>query len=195
MNTGSCGVFVKSLEDEFMEVRTAGVDSLCELANQNPPFARMSTDFLVDMFNDEIESVRLNSIDSLMKLHKYVDLREDQLDTILECLNDFNQVVRNSVRDLLSQCKLATQSCLHATVLALLANLEKYSGDRQSIWRCVVYICIFAFFPHNSRTLLRLKWITLRIFITYWDKNFNEVPFIQNSIYLSLLWITQRALR
>ena len=135
MNTGSCGVFVKSLEDEFMEVRTAGVDSLCELANQNPSFARLSTDFLVDMFNDEIESVRLNSIHSLMKLHRFVDLREDQLDTILECLNDFNQVVRNSVRDLISQCQMATQSCLYATVLALLANLKKYPNDRESIWR------------------------------------------------------------
>ena len=135
MNTGSCGVFVKSLEDEFMEVRTAGVDSLCELANQNPQFARMSTDFLVDMFNDEIESVRLNSIHSLIKLHRFVDLREDQLDTILECLNDFNQVVRNSVRDLISQCEMATQSCLYATVLALLANLKKYPNDRESIWR------------------------------------------------------------
>jgi len=137
MNSGSCGVFVKSLEDEFMEVRTAGVDSLCELANQNPSFARMSTDFLVDMFNDEIESVRLNSVNSLMKLHKYVDLREDQLDTILECLNDFNQVVRNAVRDLLAQCQMATQSCLYATVLALLTNLKKYANDRESIWRCM----------------------------------------------------------
>lgn len=138
MNTGSCGVFVKSLEDEFMEVRTAGIDSLCELANQNAVFAHMSTDFLVDMFNDEIESVRLNSVHSLMKLHKYVDLREDQLDTILECLNDFNQVVRNSVRDLLSHCKLSTQACLYATVLALLANLKKYPNDRESIWRFVI---------------------------------------------------------
>lgn len=137
MNTGSCGVFVRALEDEFMEVRTAGVDSLCELANQNAAFAYMSTDFLVDMFNDEIENVRLNSINSLIKIHQYVDLREDQLDTILECLNDFNQVVRDSVRDLLGHCTLSTQACLFATVLALLANLKKYPRDCESIWSCM----------------------------------------------------------
>lgn len=128
-------MFVRALEDEFMEVRTAGVDSLCELANQNAAFAYMSTDFLVDMFNDEIENVRLNSINSLIKIHQYVDLREDQLDTILECLNDFNQVVRDSVRDLLGHCTLSTQACLFATVLALLANLKKYPRDCESIWR------------------------------------------------------------
>ena len=149
MNTGSCGVFVKSLEDEFLEVRSAGVDSLCELANQDAVFAHMSTDFLVDMFNDEIESVRLNSIHSLIKLSRYVDLREDQLDTILECLNDFNQVVRNSVRDLLSHCKLSTQACLYATVLALLANLKKYPNDCESIWRYVQIYLIFMYVKIN----------------------------------------------
>lgn len=137
MNTGSCGVFVRALEDEFMEVRSAGIDSLCELANQNGTFASMSTDFLVDMFNDEIEGVRLNSINSLMKLYEYVDLREDQLDTILESLNDFNQVIRNSVRDLLSHCTLSTQACLYAVVLALLNNLKKYPRDAESIWKCM----------------------------------------------------------
>ena len=135
MNTGACGVFVRALEDEYMEVRSAGVDSICELANHNAQFAHLSTDFLVDMFNDEIEMVRLNSIKSLMKLHKYVDLREDQLDTVLECLNDFNQLVRDSVRELLGYCLLSTQACLHAAVLALLNNLKKYPLDNESIWK------------------------------------------------------------
>lgn len=135
MSTGSCGVFVKALEDEFEQVRTAGVDSLCELANQNPGFAQMSIEFLVDMFNDEIESVRLNSINSLIKLHQHVDLREDQLDTVLESLNDFNQITRNSVRQLLAHCTLSAQPCLYATVLALLGNLKKYPQDWESVWK------------------------------------------------------------
>ena len=62
MSSGACGAFVHGLEDEFLEVRTAAVDSLCELANQSPSFAFTSLDFLVDMFNDEIETVRLNAI-------------------------------------------------------------------------------------------------------------------------------------
>ena len=56
----------------------AGVDLLCELANQNLAFAQMSIEFLLDMFHDEIESVRLNSINCLIKLHEHIDLREEQ---------------------------------------------------------------------------------------------------------------------
>lgn len=62
------------------------MDSLCSLSLNNPQFAQMSLDFLVDMFNDEIEDVRLKAIDSLTKISKYTVLREDQLETILGAL-------------------------------------------------------------------------------------------------------------
>jgi integrator complex subunit 4 len=68
------------------EVRNASVDSLCSLSMNNPQFAQLSLDFLVDMFNDEIEDVRLKAIDSLTKISKYTVLREDQLETILGAL-------------------------------------------------------------------------------------------------------------
>ncbi|KAI8514068.1 Integrator complex subunit 4 [Branchiostoma belcheri] len=84
IDSGACGAFVHGLEDEFLEVRNASVDSLCELSSNNPTFAHQSLDFLVDMLNDEIDGVRLNSIRSLRKISRHVVLREDQLDTVLE---------------------------------------------------------------------------------------------------------------
>ena len=68
------------------EVRNAALDSLCELASQSAGFARLSEDFMVDMFNDEIQSVRLNAINSLCKISHHIVLREDQLDIILNVL-------------------------------------------------------------------------------------------------------------
>ena len=68
-------------------MRSAAVDSLCELASQSPSFANTSLDFLVDMFNDEIESVRLNAIHSLQKISAVIVLREDQLEIILNVLD------------------------------------------------------------------------------------------------------------
>lgn len=68
------------------EVRSAGVDTLCNLSLDNPEFAILSLDFLVDMFNDEIESVRLKAIESLTKISCHIILREDQLETILGAL-------------------------------------------------------------------------------------------------------------
>lgn len=43
----------------------------------------MALDFLVDMFNDEIEDVRLKAIDSLRLISEHIILRDDQLETIL----------------------------------------------------------------------------------------------------------------
>lgn len=86
MASGACGALVHGLEDEFLEVRTAAVDSMCRLALSNPPFAIMSLDFLVDMFNDEIEDVRLKAISSLTSISRHIILREDQLETMLSAL-------------------------------------------------------------------------------------------------------------
>lgn len=71
---------------EISEVRNAAIDSLCELATQSADFAAQSQDFLVDMFNDEIESVRLNAINSLRKIAHHISLREDQLEIITAVL-------------------------------------------------------------------------------------------------------------
>jgi len=59
---------------------------LCILAVNNPDFANLALDFLVDMFNDEIEEVRLKAIDSLTKISRHIVLWEDQLETILGAL-------------------------------------------------------------------------------------------------------------
>uniref|UniRef100_A0A8C0KVC0 Integrator complex subunit 4 n=1 Tax=Canis lupus dingo TaxID=286419 RepID=A0A8C0KVC0_CANLU len=87
MESGACGAFVPGLEDEMYEVRIAAVEALCMLAQSSPSFAeKCRPDFPVDMFNDEIEEVRLQSIHSMRKISKNITLREDQLGTLMEVL-------------------------------------------------------------------------------------------------------------
>ncbi|XP_042149002.1 integrator complex subunit 4-like [Ixodes scapularis] len=86
MGSGACGAFVHGLEDEFLEVRLATLDSLCKLALKFHSFAAQSLDFIVDMFNDEIEEVRLKAIQCLGRISNQIVLREDQLETILAVL-------------------------------------------------------------------------------------------------------------
>jgi len=90
-------------------VRNAAVDSLCELATHSATFAKQSQDFLVDMFNDEIEAVRLNAISSLRKMGGHLSLREDQLDIMLNVLKDANYDIRESLRDMLACCRVSTK--------------------------------------------------------------------------------------
>lgn len=86
MASGACGAFIHGLEDEFLEVRVESVDSLCNLAVGCPKLAAKSIDFLVDMFNDEIEMVRLKAILALTKILHYVLLGDDQIDIVVSVI-------------------------------------------------------------------------------------------------------------
>ncbi|KAF5275636.1 hypothetical protein FQA39_LY06748 [Lamprigera yunnana] len=137
MSSGACGAFVHGLEDEFLEVRTAAVESLCQLAMNNPDFANLSLDFLVDMFNDEIEDVRLIAIDSLRRISEHIILRDDQLETILGALEDFSQDVREGLHRMLASCCMSTTAGLKMCIEKLLENLKKYPQDKRSTYKCL----------------------------------------------------------
>ena len=140
MSLGACGAFIHGLEDECLSVRLNSIESLTSLACRNPSFAHASIDFLVEMFNDEIEAVRLRAVHCLRKIGKHIVLRDDQLETILAALEDFSLDIREALHELLSCCSLSTKSCLRSTVDALLANLERYPQDRRSLHRCFQWV-------------------------------------------------------
>ncbi|XP_063695637.1 integrator complex subunit 4 isoform X2 [Culicoides brevitarsis] len=137
MASGACGALVQGLEDEFLEVRTASVDSMCQLALTNPTFAVTSLDFLVDMFNDEIEAVRLKAIFSLTAISKHIILREDQVEIILSSLEDYSVEVREGLHIMLGACKVSTQNCLTLVVQKVLDVLSKYPQDKLSAYGCL----------------------------------------------------------
>ncbi|KAH9638934.1 hypothetical protein HF086_005015 [Spodoptera exigua] len=80
------------------EVRTAAVDAVCQLSMENAVFATTSLDFLVDMFNDEIEDDY--SMDVREGLHRMLGsctvasktCLEMCIDKILENLKRYPQV-------------------------------------------------------------------------------------------------------
>ncbi|KAF7996987.1 hypothetical protein HCN44_005264 [Aphidius gifuensis] len=135
--SGSCGAFIHGLEDEFLEVRTAAVESLCNLSLEQPSIARITLDFMVDMFNDEIQDVRIRAIESLRKMSASVTLQEDQLETILCALEDYSDEVREGLHATLAASKLATRNCLHMCVNRLIDNLIRYPQDKDSIRSCL----------------------------------------------------------
>lgn len=137
MASGACGALVHGLEDEFLEVRTAAVNSMCRLAVKNAPFAVTSLDFLVDMFNDEIEDVRLQAIASLTTISKHIILREDQLEIMLSSLEDYSVEVREGLHLMLGACQVSTQSSLLMVVNKLLDVLSKYPQDKYSAFGCL----------------------------------------------------------
>ena len=137
MSAGACGAFVHSLEDEYYEVRSAAVESMGQLGQQSTLFASQCLDFLVDLFNDEIVSVRLKAIRCLQKVSSHIELREDQLETVLGVLEESSREIRTALHELLSSCHITSSAGLDLTLHALLNNLKRYPLDCQSVWKCL----------------------------------------------------------
>ena len=130
---GSCGAFVHGLEDECLSVRSASVEALTKLSISNPGLAMIALDFLVDMFNDEIEQVRLKAIESLTAISRHILLQVHQLEVILGALDDFSTLLREKLHLMLQACTIATKDGLENVIQKLKANLKRYPQDRRSI--------------------------------------------------------------
>ncbi|TKR92672.1 hypothetical protein L596_007282 [Steinernema carpocapsae] len=137
ISTGACGAFVTALEDEFMAVRQPAVYSLGLLAANRPNFANACIEHLADMFNDEIEEVRLDAIKALTPLVVHGTLQKDQLPTILNVLDDAAQESRFALHELLGQSNLYDPECLDMCVKSLLHSMKRYPLDKSSTYRCL----------------------------------------------------------
>ncbi|KAG9305653.1 hypothetical protein G9A89_022575 [Geosiphon pyriformis] len=138
LDSGACGAFVRGLEDEYHDVRNASIDSICELSMHNLQFSKRARDFLVDMFHDEIDSVRLNAIHSLRKIGTLakISLDSEQLQITLSVLDDADKKVREATHQMLGVARLKTRDLFPKLMEALLSSMERYPIDRLSIYRC-----------------------------------------------------------
>ncbi|CAG8591966.1 4838_t:CDS:10, partial [Paraglomus brasilianum] len=138
LDSGACGAFVHGLEDEYQDVRYATIDSICELCMHNSTFAEKAVDFLVDMFHDEIDSVRLNAINSLRKISTNTEIvfNREQLTIALSVLDDADPTVRESTHGLLRAVRLAERDMVMKLIEIMKNNVTRYPEDQLSIYQC-----------------------------------------------------------
>lgn len=139
LESGACGSFIHGLEDEFQEVRNASIDSICELSMYNEQLTKKAVEFLVDMFNDDIDKIRLNAIQSLRKIGTRCTLEfdEEQLEIAVGAFEDSDPLARHATHDLFSVVRLTCQPSLTTLLDALQANMDRYPMDILSIYRCL----------------------------------------------------------
>lgn len=144
MVTGAAGAFVHGLEDEFYEVRAAALDAISALGAHHSAFGAAAAEFVVDMFHDEIDSVRLNAVASLRALTASngdeagigaTILRRDQVGIILALLEDASPRVRGAVHELLAAAPAPSIDAARAVIHALLDNLSRYPEDFIAVHR------------------------------------------------------------
>ncbi|KAI8374468.1 armadillo-type protein [Radiomyces spectabilis] len=139
LDSGACGAFVHGLEDEYKEVRSAAIDSICELCMYNDHLAGKAIICLVDMFNDEIDKVRINAIQSLRKIgtRTILEFDAEQLEIALGALDDSDRVAREATHDLIKVMRLTEKNTLTTLLDGLMTNMKRYPQDQLSIYRCL----------------------------------------------------------
>ncbi|ORY36630.1 ankyrin [Rhizoclosmatium globosum] len=147
----ACGAFVHGAEDEYEVVRSAAVDAITEFALSSPAFTPLAIDFLVDMFNDEMPSVRLTAIKNLKRIGLSsssssssnttppLSLSESQLITMLLSLDDVSQPMRFVGYSVLALFSVASKDALLLLLERLRRNLKRFStveGETNRILQC-----------------------------------------------------------
>ncbi|KAI8878557.1 ARM repeat-containing protein [Backusella circina FSU 941] len=142
LDSGACGAFIHGLEDEYQEVRNASIDSICELCMYNDQLIKKAVECLVDMFNDEIDKIRVNAIQSLRKIgtRAILEFNDEQLEVSVGALQDSDTIARQATHDLFTVVRLTVQDSMVVLLEALEANMKRYPEDQLSIYRCLVDI-------------------------------------------------------
>ncbi|KAI8912119.1 armadillo-type protein [Powellomyces hirtus] len=133
------GAFVHGVEDEFEIVRNAAVDSLTSLSMNSSSFTTAALSFFVDMFNDEAESVRLNSIVSFHQLAhvQVVTLNEEQIKMMSMVLQDSSQEVRLAAHRFLGVVRALNAAGLMQMLDILLQGIRRFPTDNASAYECL----------------------------------------------------------
>ncbi|KAG0283739.1 Integrator complex subunit 4 [Linnemannia gamsii] len=139
LDSGACGAFVHGLEDEYQDVRNAAINSICELCLHNPQFAVLALDYLVDMFMDEIDYVRLNALTSLCKIGNRgpITFDTEQLQIALGVLEDADRDVREAAHRMLEVVTMATQDGMTSFLESIESNMRRFPDDQLSIYQCL----------------------------------------------------------
>jgi hypothetical protein len=134
----AAGAFVHGLEDEFFDVRMCAIDALRQISQRSPSFCLKARDMLAEMFNDEIECVRLNAVHSLRLLHIATDLSSDLLHSISSVLLDEDFSIRSAAMRLVSQCQFPSTQLLQHLLRMLAHCIDKHGEDEPYIIHTVI---------------------------------------------------------
>ncbi|KAJ2723728.1 hypothetical protein GGI07_002437 [Coemansia sp. Benny D115] len=139
LDSGAAGAFVHGLEDEYQEVRDAAIESIMELSIASTEFAAKAVDFLVDMFNDSSDRVRLRATRALVAIgeRSLINLTGEQLSIALSAMKDSSGVMREGIYAFLTVSLLPKSDSLSQLMESLKANLEKYPEDQLPIYQAL----------------------------------------------------------
>eukprot|EP01134_Creolimax_fragrantissima_P004886 CFRG4886T1 len=135
IESGACGALVHGIEDEFSAVRRAAIGAMLELSHKSEEFSSRCSDYLVDMFNDEIDDVRLAAMHALRLMISNTKFTTEHVDIMLGVLHEENSIIRSAVLSLLGDMTFADVSGLRTVTRTLIEIINKYPEAHIQVWR------------------------------------------------------------
>ena len=91
------GILLLLLEDDSMEVRMAGIKAISDFAKQVPEIRPRCLNLLIDMFNDEIDEVRIGALHGIANFTEMSGLKEYEVNIVLFNLSEVNPRLRAEI--------------------------------------------------------------------------------------------------
>ncbi|XP_066388252.1 protein SIEL-like isoform X2 [Miscanthus floridulus] len=128
----AAGIFSHGIEDEFYQVRRTACKSLGALAKFSTQYTEKALDLLMDMMNDDMEAVRLQTLEALfhMATYGYLSVQEKHMHMFLGLLVDANALIRDAARKIFGLINMPKLQIFKSAVDGLITSLEKYPEEQ-----------------------------------------------------------------
>ncbi|CAF1642048.1 unnamed protein product [Adineta ricciae] len=134
---GPCGALISGLEDEYSDVRAAAIDSCYDISCCHDVFQSKLVEYIVSMFDDDIEHVRLQAMRVLGKIAQGRVLRGEQVLSILTELLSRSYDIRSALHDILRVVRIGDPDTLYKLFHRLVENIQRFKTDTHSVLRCL----------------------------------------------------------
>ncbi|CAF3477085.1 unnamed protein product [Rotaria sp. Silwood1] len=134
---GPCGALISGLEDEYSDVRAAAIDSCYDISCCYDVFQSKLVEYIVSMFDDDIEHVRLQAMRILGKIARGRVLSGEQVLSILTELLSRSYDIRSALHDILRVVRIGDPDTLFKLFHRLVENIQRFKTDTHSVLRCL----------------------------------------------------------
>ncbi|CAF3427655.1 unnamed protein product [Rotaria socialis] len=134
---GPCGALISGLEDEYSDVRAAAIESCYEISCCYDAFQSKLVEYIVSMFDDDIEHVRLLAMRTLGKIARGRVLSGEQVLSILTELLSRSYDIRSALHDILRVVRIGDPDTLFKLFHRLVENIQRFKTDTYSVLRCL----------------------------------------------------------
>ncbi|CAF3546087.1 unnamed protein product [Adineta steineri] len=134
---GPYGALISGLEDEYSDVRAAAIDSCYDISCCHDVFQSKLVEYIVSMFDDDIEHVRLQAMRVLGKIAQGRVLRGEQVLSILTELLSRSYDIRSALHDVLRVVRIGDPDTLFKLFHRLVENIQRFKTDSHSVLRCL----------------------------------------------------------